>query len=162
MSSPLIRTPSLGRASEVSKDAPATRHEPHRAALLEVGPSRDHLLKRLLALADALTALAAVVALALMVPHPLAVAFWASTSVPLWLLLAKLHGLYERDARVLHHLTVDELPSIAALAVSGTAGMAAGSLPSRLPGFRRSCSPRSSPRPRARCCGLVLAHCCGG
>src|SRR5215212_9449562 len=51
--------------------------------------------------------------------------FWAATSVPLWLLLAKLHGLYDRDERVLHHLTVDELPSIAAWAVTGVAGTVA-------------------------------------
>ncbi len=94
-----------------------------RAPALDAGPSRDGLLKRLLAFADALAALLAGASLALAVEQPLATAFWASTSVPLWLVLAKLHGLYDRDESVLHHLTVDEFPSIAAWAVTGTAGV---------------------------------------
>ena len=61
----------------------------------------------------------------LAVDQPLATAFWASTSVPLWLVLSKLHGLYDRDERVLHHLTADEFPAIAAWAVTGSAGMIA-------------------------------------
>jgi exopolysaccharide biosynthesis polyprenyl glycosylphosphotransferase len=43
---------------------------------------------------------------------------------PLWILLAKLQGLYDADHRVLRHLTVDELPRIfmwTALTVTGTA-----------------------------------------
>jgi len=115
----------LGPGGHGAGDATPTGHLPHRTALPGAGPPRDQLLKRLLAFADAVAALASVVALALVVRHPLALGFWASTSVPLWLVLAKLHGLYDRDERVLHHLTVDELPSIAAWAVTGTAGLAA-------------------------------------
>ena len=92
---------------------------------LDAGPSRDGLLKRLLAFADALAALLAAASLALSVEQPMATAFWAATSLPLWLILAKLHGHYDRDERVLHHLTADELPAIAAWAVTGTAGLVA-------------------------------------
>jgi exopolysaccharide biosynthesis polyprenyl glycosylphosphotransferase len=42
-------------------------------------------------------------------------------SLPIWLLLAKLYGLYDNDHRVLRHLTVDELPSLIVLATTGTA-----------------------------------------
>ncbi len=127
----------LGSGSAERAEAPATRSEPRRTALPRAEPPRDQLLKRLLAFADALAALTAVVALALVVRQPVALAFWASTSVPLWLVLAKLHGLYDRDERVLHHLTVDELPSIAAWAVTGTAGLAAVLTlsPAPTPGF---------------------------
>ena len=45
---------------------------------------------------------------------------WALASLPLWLVLAKLHGLYDRDHRSLRHLTVDEVPSILSWAMSGT------------------------------------------
>ena len=36
-------------------------------------------------------------------------------AVPVWIVLAKLHGLYDRDQRSLRHLTVDELPALARL-----------------------------------------------
>jgi exopolysaccharide biosynthesis polyprenyl glycosylphosphotransferase len=50
--------------------------------------------------------------------------FWAVALLPLWILLAKLLGLYDRDHRAIRHLTVDELPSIAAWAASGVAVVA--------------------------------------
>lgn len=37
---------------------------------------------------------------------------WIALALVLWPLLAKLHGLYDRDHRILRHLTVDELPAI--------------------------------------------------
>ena len=40
---------------------------------------------------------------------------------PVWLLLAKLHALYDHDHRVLRHLTVDELPSLTMWATTSTA-----------------------------------------
>jgi exopolysaccharide biosynthesis polyprenyl glycosylphosphotransferase len=40
---------------------------------------------------------------------------------PIWILSAKLLGLYDRDHRALRHLTVDELPTIAAWTASTTA-----------------------------------------
>ena len=93
----------------------------HPAELVPAGRGRDVLLRRLLAFADAFAAMLGSVSLALVTDeYPLGTAFWAATAVPAWLLLAKLHGLYDRDDRVLHHLTVDELPSIGAWAATGT------------------------------------------
>lgn len=63
----------------------------------------------MLALADAGAAAAA--ALAIFGPG-LRATVWAFLFVPVWILAAKLHGLYDRDHRTLRHLTVDELPTI--------------------------------------------------
>jgi exopolysaccharide biosynthesis polyprenyl glycosylphosphotransferase len=46
---------------------------------------------------------------------------WSLCALPIWLVLAKLHGLYDRDHRSLRHLTVDEIPSLQIWAVSGAA-----------------------------------------
>jgi exopolysaccharide biosynthesis polyprenyl glycosylphosphotransferase len=50
-----------------------------------------------------------------------AATFWLVALVPVWLLLAKLHGLYDRDHRALRHLTVDELGSIVTWSTVSTA-----------------------------------------
>jgi exopolysaccharide biosynthesis polyprenyl glycosylphosphotransferase len=75
----------------------------------------------MLAVADFGAALAATVSLALDGDITVAGAFWASIFVPLWLVIAKLVGLYDRDQRSLRHLTVDELPSIFIWSLAGTA-----------------------------------------
>ena len=81
------------------------------------------MLRRLLALADAAAILLACVSLGLF-SAGVDTAFWAAVFLPVWLLLAKLHGLYDRDHRTLRHLTVDELPSLFMWALSGTAATA--------------------------------------
>lgn len=48
-------------------------------------------------------------------------AFWAFALLPLWIVLAKVQGLYDRDHRTLRHLTADEIPSIVLWVVTGTA-----------------------------------------
>ncbi len=111
----------LERPSPPFAEATADEARPHPAELASVGSGRYELLRRLLAFADAFAAMLGSVSLALVAgEYPLGTAFWAATAVPAWLLLAKLHGLYDRDDRVLHHLTVDELPSIGAWAATGT------------------------------------------
>ena len=40
---------------------------------------------------------------------------------PVWIVLAKLAGLYDRDQRTLRHLTVDEIPWLAVWTLSSTA-----------------------------------------
>lgn len=86
---------------------------------------RDMLRRRMLALADATAALLAALSFAVIsdagVPH----AFWAALFLPAWILLAKLHGLYDRDHRALRPLTVDELPTVLVWALTGTAATAA-------------------------------------
>ncbi len=46
---------------------------------------------------------------------------YAFVLLPVWLLLAKLLGMYDRDHRAIRHLTVDEVPGIVAWAAGGTA-----------------------------------------
>jgi exopolysaccharide biosynthesis polyprenyl glycosylphosphotransferase len=85
---------------------------------------RDSLRRRMLAVADALAVILVSVLLAVSATAGVGPAFWAATFLPVWLVLAKLYGLYDRDHRSLRHLTVDELPSIIAWALAGTAAMA--------------------------------------
>jgi len=89
----------------------------------DIVPARygpEPLLRRMLALADVLAiAVAAVV-----------VGYWGSStaaslllvlSAPIWVVIAKLAGLYDRDQRTMRHLTVDELPWLLVWTLSSTA-----------------------------------------
>ena len=82
--------------------------------------SGEPLLRRMLALADVLAVGAAAILVGL----------WGSGAesalllvlfAPIWIVTAKLAGLYDRDQRTLRHLTVDELPWIVMWALSSTA-----------------------------------------
>jgi len=79
---------------------------------------RDPLRRKLLALADTVTV--GLVCLMLGIVTAPDVGAWALVSYPIWLILGKLHGLYDRDHTRLRHLTVDEVPSILSWAMSGT------------------------------------------
>jgi exopolysaccharide biosynthesis polyprenyl glycosylphosphotransferase len=80
---------------------------------------RDARRRRLLALTDCCSA-----ALALAVVLPPERAIWALAFLPVWVLVAKLAGLYDTDHRAIRHLTVDEAPAIVAWAVIGAAVVA--------------------------------------
>lgn len=71
---------------------------------------RDARRRRMLAAADLTTGLIATAAVA----APLTDSLWPLVFVPLWPLLSKLFGLYDRDHRALRHLTADEVPVILA------------------------------------------------
>jgi exopolysaccharide biosynthesis polyprenyl glycosylphosphotransferase len=83
-------------------------------------PWRDPLFRRVLAIADGISAVVICLSLAVFSPEHASTAVWAAMFAPLWLLLAKLHGLYDLDHRSLRHLTVDELPNIFMWATTGT------------------------------------------
>jgi lipopolysaccharide/colanic/teichoic acid biosynthesis glycosyltransferase len=68
---------------------------------------RDAQRRRLLALADCCA-----IAVAIAVVLPPARAIWILAFLPVWLLIAKLAGLYDADHRAMRHLTVDEAPAI--------------------------------------------------
>src|SRR4051794_1757465 len=76
---------------------------------------RDARRRRMLAFADLVSAL---VAGAVATSSP-ADAAWAALFAPLWLVVAKLLGLYDRDHRSIRHLTIDEVPGITAWSISG-------------------------------------------
>jgi exopolysaccharide biosynthesis polyprenyl glycosylphosphotransferase len=69
---------------------------------------RDARRRRLLALAD--MSAASLATLVVIVAGT--GTFWAFLFLPLWPILAKMVGLYDRDHRALRHLTADEVPSI--------------------------------------------------
>jgi exopolysaccharide biosynthesis polyprenyl glycosylphosphotransferase len=81
---------------------------------------RAPLLRRVLAVADTFAAVVAVSVLAVTSHGGATTAVWATVFIPVWLFLAKVHGLYDRDHRALRHLTIDEIPSIAMWATTGT------------------------------------------
>jgi exopolysaccharide biosynthesis polyprenyl glycosylphosphotransferase len=100
-------------------DGPASLPAPWRASRC-LGPWRDSLLRRLLALADVTTAALAALLFAVLPTGGVAVVFWAAVSAPAWVLLAKVLGLYDGDERSLRHLTVDEVPTLLVWALSST------------------------------------------
>jgi len=72
--------------------------------------------RRLLALADCCA-----VGLALAIVLPPERAIWMLAFLPVWILVAKLVGLYDLDNRAMRHLTVDEAPAIFAWGLIGAA-----------------------------------------
>jgi exopolysaccharide biosynthesis polyprenyl glycosylphosphotransferase len=80
----------------------------------------EPLLRRMLAMADLLAVAAAAVLVGLWGSGP-AAALLLVLSAPVWIVTAKLAGLYDRDNRTLRHLTVDELPWLMVWALSSTA-----------------------------------------
>ena len=88
------------------------------------GAWRDALLRRMLAVADLAAALAASASLAIAGSGSTSNALWAAVIAPMWLVIAKVSGLYDRDQRSLRHLTVDELPAIFIWSLAGTAALA--------------------------------------
>jgi exopolysaccharide biosynthesis polyprenyl glycosylphosphotransferase len=81
---------------------------------------RDALRRRLLAVADVVAAVAA----SIVVTQTATGAFWAIALLPAWVLIAKLIGLYDRDHIAIRHLTIDEVPPIAAWAGASVAMLA--------------------------------------
>ena len=80
----------------------------------------EPLLRRMLALGDILAVALAAVSVGLWGSGP-AAALLLVLSAPIWIVTAKLAGLYDRDHRTLRHLTVDELPWLVVWTLSSTA-----------------------------------------
>jgi exopolysaccharide biosynthesis polyprenyl glycosylphosphotransferase len=112
------------RAAQVERGAAAM---PYRAAdrLGLSGPEgsrrRGSLLRRLLALGDWTALLVALCAVtATTSSTDVADLFWAILFSPSWILVVKLHGLYDHDHRRIRHSTLDEVPSLVSATVLGT------------------------------------------
>ena len=80
---------------------------------------RDVRRRRLLATADVLAAVAASASIA---TSPMTL-IWALSLLPVWIVLAKLFGLYDRDQGAIRPLTLDELPAIAAWGASAAVAL---------------------------------------
>ncbi len=84
--------------------------------------SNDYILRRLLAICDAIAAIAAL-AVALAVAADANVGarlLWGFLALPLIVLLFKLYGLYDRDVKRISHSTVDDLPWLFHATMTGT------------------------------------------
>ena len=104
-------------STELQRDADGVRDDelvppPGLLRILLIGGQtrlwRDALRRRMLAASDLVTALLVCLSLALLAG--LETGVWVLVVTPVWLILAKLFGLYDRDHRALRHLTIDELP----------------------------------------------------
>src|SRR4051812_16099502 len=107
-----VRTRDVAAPYAPVREAPA---DSRRWALLRRLLQLDHklwrntLLRRLLAASDAI---AIVVAISLLSALSHGTPFWLIAFVPIWLVLAKTYGLYDRDHRAMRHLTIDEVPAL--------------------------------------------------
>jgi exopolysaccharide biosynthesis polyprenyl glycosylphosphotransferase len=89
------------------------------------GPSgarrRGSLLRRSLATGDWLTMVATLCIVTAASPETdVGTLFWATMFSPVWVLVLKLHGLYDNDHRRIRHSTLDELSSLISAAALGT------------------------------------------
>ena len=123
-----VANETLNQAEEkAALDPPSTREQEQPAPATDRsfsirhrrGAWRDALRRRMLLAGDAITVVAACAIVSTAAGSPPAP--WLLAAVPLWLVLAKLYGLYDFDHRALRHLTVDELPSIVAWATTSAA-----------------------------------------
>jgi exopolysaccharide biosynthesis polyprenyl glycosylphosphotransferase len=82
---------------------------------------RGAMLRRLLALGDWAAVIATLcVVTASTSTTDIATLFWAVLFSPVWILVVKLHGLYDNDHRRIRHSTLDELPPLVSASVLGT------------------------------------------
>jgi exopolysaccharide biosynthesis polyprenyl glycosylphosphotransferase len=104
----------------------ATAHRADVADVTSLAPKppswRDSRLRRLLAVADAgaIALCWTIAVLAVPLHAPLTSKAFLIGILPLWILLNKLLGLYDRDANVIRKSTLDELPRIAHSVVLGS------------------------------------------
>ena len=103
-----------------SSAAPAERNAVLDAGFAGYTPER--LLRRMLAGADVIAVGGAATAVGLWGSGPAASLLLVFTA-PIWIVTAKLAGLYDRDHRTLRHLTVDEVPWLVFWALAGTAAL---------------------------------------
>src|SRR5215218_9994967 len=103
---------------ELALSSPASR-DGSFSIRQRVGAWRDALRRRMLAGADLLAVATAGLVGALLGDGVAGI--WVVAMLPVWLVLAKLYGLYDNDHRALRHLTVDEMPSLVAWGTTGAA-----------------------------------------
>ena len=82
---------------------------------------RGALLRRMLATGDCLSLVATLcIVTAASSKTDVGTLFWAAMLSPVWVLVLKLHGLYDNDHRRIRHSTLDELSSLVSAAALGT------------------------------------------
>jgi len=88
-------------------------------------PNRDFVLRRMLAFADVFgIVMALVVAITLVgVGGTLQKLLLGLATLPVWIVLFKIYGLYDRDGKRVSHSTVDEIPRLFHVLVIGSLGL---------------------------------------
>jgi len=122
MSSHLTREAQEAETSTAETSQAPVSGGPNRPGADELRASqrRGALLRRLLASGDWAVIVAALcVATALTSTTDVAKLFWAVLFTPAWILVLKLHGLYDNDHRRIRHSTFDELPSLISASALG-------------------------------------------
>jgi len=118
-------------ASRKSPPAQAPAPQPRRGARGPAGRlglrgvdgarRRGSLLRRMMATGDWLTLVATLCIVTAASPKTdVGTLFWAAMFSPVWILVLKLHGLYDNDHRRIRHSTLDELSSLISAAALGT------------------------------------------
>ncbi len=123
--SPSIERPDRGAGRGLGTPTSRRRQADLAARLGLAGPEgarrRGALLRRLMALGDFTALIAALcAATAATSTTDVATLFWAALSSPLWILVFKLHGLYDNDHRRIRHSTLDELGALISACILGT------------------------------------------
>ncbi|HET6997721.1 MAG TPA: sugar transferase [Solirubrobacterales bacterium] len=125
----MSRTPgaqrTVSRASAPAARAPEPRPLTAAGRLGLTGPDgsrrRGAMLRRLLASGDWVALIGTLcLVTASTSTTDVATLFWAVLFSPAWILVIKLHGLYDNDHRRIRHSTLDELPSLVSASVLGT------------------------------------------
>jgi exopolysaccharide biosynthesis polyprenyl glycosylphosphotransferase len=94
-----------------------------RSVVGERHGQRDYVMRRLLVAADLVAIVLAFVVAAAVDPLPganLDVVLWGLVTLPMWVVLFKLYGLYDRDLKRVSHSTVDDVPWLFHGVVIGT------------------------------------------
>jgi exopolysaccharide biosynthesis polyprenyl glycosylphosphotransferase len=82
---------------------------------------RGSVLRRMLATGDWLTLVATLCIVTAASPQTdIGTLFWATMFSPIWIVVLKLHGLYDNDHRRIRHSTLDEISSLVSAAALGT------------------------------------------
>lgn len=84
---------------------------------------RHALLRRMLAFVDLAAAFLGTFSLVILGDAGAAQFAWSLVYLPVWILVAKVLGSYDRDGRMFRHLTVDEAPALVLWALIGTSGL---------------------------------------
>src|SRR3954447_21200971 len=126
-------------ASEAVVPELAARGNVERRIVGERHGRRDYIIRRLLVGADMLGVVLALIVTAAVDPlagSNLDVVAWGLVTLPMWILVFKLYGLYDRDLKRVSHSTVDDLPWLFHGVVIGTLltwALFKGLPPGRLP-----------------------------
>ena len=120
---PAVAAPEAAGLNELDLSAEARVSSPADVVVSDnvfprYGP--EPLLRRMLAVGDVLSVAAAAVMVGFWGSGPTAPLLLALFA-PIWIVTAKLAGLYDRDHRTLRHLTIDELPWLLVWTLSSTA-----------------------------------------